>query len=94
MLCFSCLTLVSAQNQSFGSFPRTVGISTGDSHPHTTKKIITTLHRDSFTGDTEPLSKALPKMVADMNNAILGSNTFQEMYHTLEKDGDNGKVES
>ena len=49
-----------------------------------------TLPRDPFTSDAEPLSKALPKMVADMNNAILGSNSFQDVYHALEKDGDKG----
>ena len=37
-----------------------------------------------------PLSKAMPKLVADQNNAILVSNTFQEIYHTLEKEGDKG----
>ena len=49
-----------------------------------------TLPRDRFTGDAVPLSKAMPKLVADQNNAILVSNSFQEIYHTLEKEGDKG----
>ena len=37
-----------------------------------------------------PLNKAIPKMVADMNNAMLGAKSFQDIYHSLEKDGDKG----
>ena len=37
-----------------------------------------------------PLNKAIPKMVAEMNNAMLGAKSFQDIYHSLEKDGDKG----
>ena len=38
-----------------------------------------------------PLSKAIPKLVSDQTNAILGSNSFQEIYHALEAEGDKGE---
>ena len=38
-----------------------------------------------------PLSKAIPKLVSDQTNAILGANSFQEIYHALEEEGDKGE---
>ena len=38
-----------------------------------------------------PLSKAIPKLVSDQTNAILGANSFQEIYHALEQQGDKGE---
>ena len=48
------------------------------------------MSRDSFTGDDVPLSKKITKLVSAQNNAILAANSFQDIYHTLEKDGDKG----